>query len=295
MLFLTFYETRPELHRWVAIATLFIPSVIFWGSGLLKDTVTLASVGIITYLVKRIFIHRKLNILNIILLVLFFYITYSVKKYILLCYLPAILFLIFTSHLNRIRSGVLKLMLLPVVLMSIAVTAYFAVIQVSEDDVRYDLSVIGQTAKTTAYDIAFQTGHEAGSTYSLGELDGSFDGMLSLAPQAINVSLFRPYLWEVTNPLMLMSALESLLILGFTIYIFFWNFRFLPSRLADSEVLFCLVFSLTFAFAVGVSTFNFGTLSRYKIPMLPFYTLALVFVHKSKKREMKVGELATTE
>ena len=31
----------------------------------------------------------------------------------------------------------------------------------------------------------------------------------------------------------------------------------------------------TLAFAVGVSTFNFGTLSRYKIPMEPFYLLGI--------------------
>jgi hypothetical protein len=40
MLFVTFYEVRPDLHRLIAIATLFIPSVVFWGSGLLKDTIT---------------------------------------------------------------------------------------------------------------------------------------------------------------------------------------------------------------------------------------------------------------
>jgi hypothetical protein len=36
---------------------------------------------------------------------------------------------------------------------------------------------------------------------------------------------------------------------------------------------------LIFAFAVGISSYNFGALSRYKIPCLPFYALGLVLVY----------------
>ena len=39
----------------------------------------------------------------------------------------------------------------------------------------------------------------------------------------------------------------------------------------DPNLVFCLVFSIIFAFAVGISSYNFGALSRYKIPCLPFY------------------------
>ncbi|MEP2024099.1 MAG: hypothetical protein ABJI85_05525, partial [Reichenbachiella sp.] len=46
-------------------------------------------------------------------------------------------------------------------------------------------------------------------------------------------------------------------------------------KLNDPIVLYCLTFSLLFAFAVGVSTYNFGTLMRYKIPVIPFYLITL--------------------
>src|SRR5687768_9097843 len=36
MMFLTFYKRYPSIHRWLALACLFVPSVIFWGSGILK-------------------------------------------------------------------------------------------------------------------------------------------------------------------------------------------------------------------------------------------------------------------
>src|SRR5688572_29979196 len=41
--YLTFLKIFPKLHKEFAISTLFIPSVFFWGSGLMKDSVTLGS------------------------------------------------------------------------------------------------------------------------------------------------------------------------------------------------------------------------------------------------------------
>jgi hypothetical protein len=43
-------------------------------------------------------------------------------------------------------------------------------------------------------------------------------------------------------------------------------------------VSFCIVFSIVFAFAVGFSTSNFGTLVRYKIPCIPFFMAALFII-----------------
>jgi hypothetical protein len=53
----------------------------------------------------------------------------------------------------------------------------------------------------------------------------------------------------------------------------------------DPYVLFCLVFSLIFAFAVGISSYNFGALSRYKIPCLPFYGAFILILYHHKKLE----------
>ena len=53
-----------------------------------------------------------------------------------------------------------------------------------------------------------------------------------------------------------------------------------------------IIFSLFFAFAVGISTSNFGSLVRYRIPLLPFYVSSLVIIRymyekeKVEKREL---------
>jgi hypothetical protein len=212
-----------------------------------------------------------------------------------MCFLPAAMLWIFAGNFYKIRSAILRFTLIPVVIVLTIISGYYSVVIVGEDDRRYSLERIAITARVTAYDIGFQTGKDAGSGYSLGELDGTLSGMVKLAPQAINVSLFRPYLWEVRNPLMLLSALESLALFLLTIYSFYQARANLFKTLTDPTILFCLVFSLTFAFAVGVSTFNFGTLARYKIPLLPFYFLALILMLNYSKRERNEEETELTE
>ena len=297
MMFTTFYRLFPDLHKWVAFSVLFIPTVVFWGSGIFKDTVTLAALGIATYAFHRVFIERRKKVLTIVLLLLSFWVIFSIKKYILLCFLPALLFWGVATYLSRISSLMLRAILAPLTLLVAIFLGYYAIQKVGEDDARYDISKLSETAKITAYDIRYGWGARTGegSGYTLGELDGSWQSMLRLAPQAINISLFRPYLWEVKNPLMFLSALEGLLLLILTIHLI-WRVGWgLIGYLQQPDVLFCIIFAIVFAFAVGVSTYNFGTLSRYKIPMMPYYLLTLGMIYSYWKRERKVGALESDE
>lgn len=295
MLFLTFYRQYPHLHRGIAIATFFIPSVFFWGSGLLKDTITLSCLGIAIFQIHHIFNLRKLSLTGLIMLFTAMYLLYVVKFYILLVFFPAAILWVFLFNFSQIRSQALKVMLFPITVSLALGFAYFSIMKAGEDNAKYSLSMLSKTAQVTAYDIRYWTGRDAGSGYSLGELDGSVASMVNLAPQAINVSLFRPYLWEVKNPLMLLSALESLALGILAVYLLAQMIRGGAAALVQPNVLFLLLFSITFAFAVGVSTFNFGTLVRYKIPMLPCLLIAFVLINDYSKSARKLEVLETTE
>lgn len=292
MFFTVFAKQFPNQRKWIALAVLFIPSVVFWGSGILKDSIVLACIGMLTYCVKKLMIDRQVKVQHLIILFISVVVIYKVKIYVLLCFLPAMLLWIYASEFYKIKSAVLKALLVPFVLALIVVSGFYAVVKIGEDDKRYALENLTRTARITAYDIGFYTGKNAGSGYSLGELDDSFTGMLKLAPAAVNVSLFRPYLWEVRNPLMALSALESFVLMILTLYILVKKRSLFFRALGDPNVLFCLVLSITFAFAVGVSTFNFGTLARYKIPLLPFYALALILIYYYQRPQPKEEEPA---
>jgi hypothetical protein len=297
LLFKTFYKILPDFHGWIAACTLFIPTVVFWGSGIFKDSITLAALGFATFCFHAIFIERRFKIRHIVFLLLSCWIIYSIKKYILLSFIPAILVWWFARQLAKLRSPMLKIILVPFVSLIAGWLAFTAVLKVGEDDPRYEFDRLAETVKVTAYDIRYGWGARTGegSGYTLGALDGTWRTTLFLAPNAINVSLFRPYFWEVRNPLMLLSAGESFVVLLLTLYVL-WKVKFsLFYYLKNPEILFCIVFSLTFAFAVGVSTYNFGTLSRYKIPLLQYYLLGLGLIYYYWKKDRKFSEFDSTE
>ena len=56
-----------------------------------------------------------------------------------------------------------------------------------------------------------------GNNYYLGEIDGSLESMLGTAPMAIFTALYRPMLWEIGSPTMVISAIENIVLLIFTL------------------------------------------------------------------------------
>ena len=117
-------------------------------------------------------------------------------------------------------------------------------------------------------------------------------GTIEKFPAAVNVTLFRPYIWEVGNIAMLAAAVESTIIFIYSLYIFLGLgfFRVIKLLSQDSFLFMCLVFALFFAFAVGFTSYNFGALVRYKIPCIPFFLCAL-FILQEKVRELKKAAL----
>lgn len=294
MFYLVFYDQYPHLHKSLAIC-FFLPSLIFWGSGLLKDTITLACIGASVYCVYYLFIKFKFSISKLLLLIICLYTLFIVRAFMLQVLLPSLIIWIFLKNVGRIRSIILRLFMFPIIIALAAFLSYQAVLNSVKTNSKYAIQNIANTAMRTAYDIRYWTGRDAGSGYSLGELDGSFGSMVRLAPQAVNVSLFRPYVWEVRNPLMALSALESLGFLLTVLYLIFWHGRRLLRAIRDADIIFCSVFVVAFAFAVGVATYNFGSLARYKIPLLPFFVVALVLIFNYEKKDKNAAVLDRTE
>lgn len=291
LMYQSFYKIYPELKTGFAIAIFFVPTVFFWGSGILKDTVTLGATGFLIYAFIQLFFERRNIVWNILLLGVSVYVIISVKLYIFLSLMPALILWFFLYKIGRIQSAAARAVIAPILLVVGSFLAYYVALKAGEDNKRYALDQIAETAQVTAYDIRYWTGKDAGSGYSLGELDGTFASMVKLAPQAVNVALFRPYIWEVNNPLMLLSALEALFLLGLTIRIFYRNkLIHIGQSIRSPIILFCLGFAIIFAFGVGISTYNFGTLSRYRIVMVPFFLMALFLLdfHAQSKKAEKI-------
>lgn len=280
-----FYKRYPLLHKELAIACFFIPSVFFWGSGILKDPISLGALGWNTYALFNLFIFKKDLIKNSIIFMLSLWVGYVVKEYITLCFIPTAILAMSLERIRLIKSTLLRYSIGPLIIVGAIAGIGFFLQKANEQSARYSFDKISYTAESTAQWIYQESERQGGAAYSLGDFDFSPTGMLKKMPLAIWVSLFRPYLWEAKNPVMLLSALESLWFLIFTFQIFKKNgIKRVFSEIGTSPiVMLCISFSLLFSFAVGISTYNFGSLVRYKIPMMPFYICGLYIIEYNFK------------
>ncbi len=288
-MYVVFTKLYPRLTKQMAFAVLFIPSVIFWGSGFMKDTITLSCIGWVTHFFYRIFFENKKIFINAVFALLFLYIIYIIKSYILMAFLPAAMLWGVGLLSYKVRDARL-IIFVRYVLYASTIGGLVLVGGKLQTEMfgEYNIESLAYKSLSTR-DYLFRISNEQdGSGYTLGDMDPTLLGMLEKAPAGINVTLFRPYLWEARKPIVMISALESLLYLIFTIVVVFRNnpIRLIQRILADETLQFCLIFTLVFAFAVGLSTSNFGSLVRYKIPCLPFYTAFLIILFYPPKQEL---------
>jgi len=276
-MFIAFAKIRPHVYKQLAWTMFYVPSMFFWGSGLLKDSLCVGALGWLFYAMFRGIIQRQALLKCLLIGTIAVYALVSIKVYILLCFLPAALVWIFNETNDRIKNKILRWLARPVLLSLGVIVAFYAATNLTKGDAKYDMDKIGERSKITADYLYEQSVRQEGSGYYLGEQDGSIGGMAKLAPQAIGTALYRPFLWEAHNPVMLLSALEAGFFLFFTLRIFMRTGIIRTFGIIGSNpiLLLCFVFSLVFAASVGITSANFGTLVRYKIPMIPFYLSGL--------------------
>jgi hypothetical protein len=288
-MFVVFSKLYPRLTKQMAFAFLFIPSVVFWGSGLMKDTITFSCIGWVTHFCYLIFFENKKIILNSALALFFLYIIYIIKSYIVIAFLPAALLWGVGLLSYKIKDSRL-IIFARYFLYAIAIAGIVLIGGRLQAEMFGDYNVENVANKSfVTRDYLYRVSMETdGSGYTLGDFDPTLMGMLEMAPAGVNVTLFRPYPWEAKKPIIMLSALEALFFLVFSIFVVFRNnpLKVLQRVMADETLQFCLVFTLIFAFAVGISTSNFGSLSRYKIPCMPFYTAFLFILFYPPKEEI---------
>lgn len=285
-LYLVFVDNFPKIYDKLAIPILFVPSCAFWGAGILKDTYTYSAAGWFVYAFYYAFIKKESITKNILILLISSWVIISIKPYIFIALLPGALIWFNFERLKNIKSKFLRVLAMPVLLAVLGGGGIFIMSQLGNSLDKYSsVDKALETAVVTQKDL--KRAEYKGASFDIGDFDPSLAGIASKIPAAITAGLFRPFIWEARNPVMLISGIENLIFLGFTLRLFFTLgiFGFFK-RVGDSPLLiFSLVFSLFFAFSVGLTTSNFGSLVRYKIPCEPFYLGMLYVLFYMKKVE----------
>ena len=278
----------PKYSWHLLISFFMIPSIIFWGSGILKDTITLSCIGWLIYAFSNIFIFKKKIVFSLFITIISSYLIIVLKPYILYILLPCLMIWGQTNLKNLIKGSFIRIILIPLIVGIISISTFYVLQNISIGAGKYDVNKLEQTLD------GFQSWHgylnatQDQSGYTLGEMEFTPLGYLKISPKAFNVTFFRPYPWEILNVPTLIGAVESLLVLLFFLYLLLkLRVRFFNIIFKNKDILFMMIFSVIFGIIVGVSSYNFGALSRYKMPAQLLFVSALFLIYNIAKDEKK--------
>src|SRR5437868_6035083 len=174
-----FYNLYPHLHKQLAVAILFLPTFVFWSSGILKDPICTGAMGWITYCLYEIFYKKKAVLKNAVIVLIAGYFLVSLKIYILISYVPFFFLFLVLKNVNLIRNPLVKFMLAPLLIVGSVVAGQKVISKFEKELGGYAADGIAKQIQHQQENYNQQAAAGIGeSNFSLGvDFDGSMSSM----------------------------------------------------------------------------------------------------------------------
>jgi len=264
----------------LAIAVLYSPSIWFWGSGLMKDSICIGAMGFVINILYKNIVKKQFSFREWILLPFLIYLIFILKSYIIIILFISIMIVVFVRYVWQLKNLILRIV---VIFLFLSMSALFLAFSDFSAEINGLVEESYSQVQTFQHSYNTLQGEDENSKagFELGTLDASLSGLVVKSPQVIFSCLFRPFLWESKKIIILFTALESTILLLSTIFLLFKTrfVGFFRIIFSNPLILFSFVLSILFALIIGFTTFNFGTMTRYKIILLPFYYFMLASVY----------------
>ena len=253
------------------IAFLFFPSVVFWGSGIIKECAALSCLCFLVCIFIKQWKNVRVPVIQWLLAIWALWILWNLKYYYAAVFVPVVV-TAYAIHafvgpklkLERARSEIIAwaiIFVVPLFLVSLIHPNFYP---------ERFLDVI-----VTNND-AFSKISEPADMIHFNELKATPSSMILNSPWALVSGLFRPFVWEAGNTLQLFIALENtLLIVLFVTAV--PGIRAIRNSRDRLLILALIIYSVILCVFITLSTPNFGTLSRYRVGYLPFFACLVMF------------------
>lgn len=246
----------------------FIPSVLFWGSGLLKESIVIFALGFLLLHFFKLFTNNKLQ--SWVIIILMSLVLLFTKLNVIIALIPSVMgYIIYKKrNISPLKSYLAALLIL--IVLSFASIVLFERINPTSIIINKQQDFINEINR-----------FEAKSVVAHQKFNSLIDIVAFIPNALINVFL-RPFVWESYSVLTLFSALENIALLLMLLVIFYFRKK---KKKPTPLFYFCLVYALTSALIIGLTTPILGAIARYKIFTSLFLILAflqLVDVEKFK-------------
>jgi hypothetical protein len=251
------------------IAFLFLPSVVFWSSGLLKESLALGALYFLTAVFLKIWFGEKPSLVQYVLAAISLWSFWNLKYHYAAVFLPVV----FTTLLYRYLVGkkFLSSPGLGLVIWLAMLIVPAVLITFSHPNFHYDriLNVILEN------NAAYNAMSAPEDVVHFSELDPNPISFLKNSPRALFSGLFRPLFWETSAIIQVLPAVENTIVL-FLFLAACFRYKSYVSSPHRTLLLAVTVYVILLCIPITFSAPNFGTLSRYKTAYISFFVLMIL-------------------
>jgi len=269
------FNASAQSAKWIFGILFFIPSVIFWSSGLLKEGPVLALlclVGGITIglMQKQVFAKSALNIF---LLLTMLIVLYGIRNYVAILCLLNLLVLRIVYH----RKNIIALSLISSLLIG-AIAIYCMHIRTG--------NFFNYMQSEQSYFLLSGTDPD----YTFHTLDGTAGDIIQKTPYALNNILFRPNLLHSSSAFRVYQSAELMLVFAFIIWMLYTHRMHLPDRrvklsMSPLGIVSLLLFA-ELLFMYGLMVTDADTLCRYRsVPIMFLLLITYIGTSTSARRK----------
>ena len=249
-------------YTWL-LAVFFLPQVILWSLGVLKEGLLLLAMGLFIYAAWKIVSKADYSINHFLILAFSFWGLLLVKNYIILCLMPSLIFLFAQRFLPKLKKVNVALIVLGACATMIILLSQIEALGLLEKIVSKQVDFIRLGIMSNS-----------GSYFELSPLSPNLASFFKTIPEALLNASLCPFIYDSSSVFEYLASLEALFIVFLIISAFIigpkqglWN---------SNTFWFSFLFYLSLLVIIGLVTPVSGAIVRYRIPALVILLPVLV-------------------
>ena len=251
-------DVFPEKKMPVLLAVFFIPSFIYWTSGIHKEGLIFTGISLVVYCIYFGLKQKKFGLKRILCLITGLFLILTLRNFLFVIIMPAILAWLLAARWPKHGLAIFA-----------SVYIFFGLLFFN---VRYINPRLDFPQAVVTKQKEFMRLPKGGSTIPIKQLEPTAISFLKNTPQAFTLSAIRPYPSDIRHILSLAAAIEiNLLLLMFIVFLF-WKTNSITSK---NLLYFCLFFSFSVLLAIGFSNNNLGAIVRYRSVIIPLLVVPM--------------------
>lgn len=252
-------DVFPSKKMPVLLATFLIPSFIYWTSGLHKEGLIFTGISLIIYALYFGTKEKKWGIKRISSLVVGLLLLLALRNFVFVIIMGAAMAWLLANRRPQYGLAIF--------------TGTYLVFILLFFNLRYidpGLDFPQAVADKQQDFLELEPGNSTIPTTKLSPTAVSF---LKNVPQAVNLTILRPFPSDVNHILSLAAALEINMLLFLFVIFLLWRSK---NGSSNNLVLFCVFFSLSLLLAIGFTANNLGAIVRYRSIVMPLLIIPMV-------------------